>query len=322
MEMLRLGISAVLLLPLIFGACRRAQPLSASPETSSRQKLIHEIQEFGKASGFDETGSFSHHTPTRQAFYRCYYTEKLQLPDSYEGLKVKNGTAQGCAIDERKYDVFFYPIEAVASPRTPTTEALAEASLERLAVVVSHEDFHQQKPIRRLPVTVEEAAATLIGFLTAAEYSRAAQGEESAMYRNLSGEAETFLKKAEIVSLFHGKLRTLYDGVTAGRINKTAALSEKQRLFEELQQACKAIAPDPASFNECPAAMNNAGLAFDHTYSKHYALMHRMALSHGNDLRSLVETLKGLPVARRWTEEEAVAYLESLLERRPQIPAG
>ena len=26
--------------------------------------------------------------------------------------------------------------------------------------------------------------------------------------------------------------------------------------------------PDPVSFNKCPAAMNNAGLAFDRTYTE------------------------------------------------------
>jgi hypothetical protein len=322
MGLLRLGITAVVLLPLLLGSCRRAQPLTAAPEPSPRQKLIRDIQEFGRASGFEQTGTFSRTAPGRQAFYRCYYTEKLRLPDSYEGLKVKEGTAQGCDIDERRYDVFFYVIEAVASPSTPVTEALAGASLERLAVVVSHEEFHQQKPIRRLPATVEEASATLISFLTAAGYARAAQGEDSRLFRNLSGEAETFLNKAEAINLFHGKLKSLYQSAAAGRISKAAALSEKQRLFERLRQACTAITPDPASFNECPAAMNNAGLAFDHTYSKHYALMYRLALVHGKDLPSLVATLKSLPAARKWTEQEAVAYLESWIESRPAIPAG
>jgi len=320
--MLRAGIVATLLLPLISGACKRAQPLSASPTESPRQKMIREIQEFGRTSGFEATGSFSRHDQNRQAFYRCYYAEKLRLPDSYDGLKVKDGTAQGCDVDERKYDVFFYAIEAVASPKTPTTESLDEASAERLAVVVSHEEFHQQKPIRRLPVTVEEASATLVGFLTAAEYARAAYGEDSSFYRNLSLEAGIFLKKAETVNRFHGRLRILYQSVAAGRISKAAAISEKLRLFEELQRACQAITPDPASFNECPAAMNNAGLAFDHSYSKHYALLYRLAMDHGKNLPSLVDTLQGLPAARGWTEEEAVTYLEGLLKRRPAIPAG
>ena len=314
-------MTAVCLLPLILGACRHAQSY-APPEPSPRQKLIHEIQEFGKSTGFDETGSFSREAPNQQAVYRCYYTDKLRLPDSYDGLKMKNGTAQGCDVDERKYDVFFYPVEAVASPKTPTTESLAEASLERLAVVVSHEDFHQQKPIRRLPVTLEEASATLVGFLTAAEYARAAQGEDSTLYRNLSAEAVTFLKKAEAINLFHGKLQTLYQSVKAGRIPKAAALSEKQRLFHDLEQACKAITPEPTSFNECPSAMNNAGLAFDHTYSKHYALLYRLALNRGMNLRSLVDTLQRLPAARRWSEADAVAYLKRLIEAPPMAPAG
>lgn len=320
----RRRVSAAWLIPVIvlLGSCRRAEPLAVAPAPAPRQKLIREIKEFGRSSGFDETGSFSASAHGKRAFYRCYYIEKLRLPDSYDGLKMKKGTAEGCDVDENKYDVFFYPIEAVASPKTPTTESLADATVERLAVVVSHEDFHQQKPIRRLPETVEEASSTLVGFLTAAAYAKAAQGEDSTLYRNLAGEAERFRTKAEIINRYHERLRALYRDVVSRKVARAAALSEKKRLFDELQQACQAITPDPTSFNECPAAMNNAGLAFDHTYSKHYGLMYRLALDHGMDLRRLVDTLKGLPAGKKWSEREAVSYLESLVERGSAVPAG
>lgn len=277
-------------------------------------QVVHEIQEYGESVGFERTGAFSHHAPNQKAFYRCYYTGKLELPDSYEDLKVKNGTEQGCKIDDERYDVFFYPIEAVASPKTPSTEALAEAPLERLAVVVSHEDFHQQKVIRRLPPTLEEATSTLVSFLTAAGYAKSAHGEDSLPYRNLAGEPWKFLQKAETIKRFHGRLKKLYQDVSARRISKAAALREKQSLFEELERACKAMDPDPVSFNECPAAMNNAGLAFDHTYTKHYALVYEFAASHGHDVPSLWKTLQRLP-DRKLTETEAVVYLEGLFRR-------
>jgi hypothetical protein len=320
--MLRLSDIAVLVLPLILGACRHIPPVAASPELSPRQKLIGNVQEFGRSSGFEATGSFSHHSADRQAFYRCYYTEKLRLPDSYDGLKLEDGTAQGCDIDERKYDVFFYPVEAIASPKVPVTGALTEASLERVAVVVSHEEFHQQKAIRRLPVTVGEAAATLIGFQTAAGYALAAYGRASSSYRNLSGEAERFLKKAEIINRFHASLATVYRQAADGKIARAAALSEKRRLFEQLQHACEAITPAPSSFHPCPAAMNNAGLAFDHTYAKHYALLYQLALNRGQNLPSLVGILQNIPETRRFSEQEAVAFLSKLIARPARPPAG
>jgi hypothetical protein len=277
-------------------------------------KVVREIQQYGESVGFEKTGSFSHDAPNQKAFYRCYYTGKLDLPDSYAGLKVKDGTEQGCKVDERKYDVFFYPIEAVASAKTPATESLANASLERLAVVVSHEDFHQQKAIRRLPATLEEASTTLVSFLTAAGYAKSSHGEDSEFYRNLAAEPKKFLRKADTVQRFHARLKTLYEDVAAGRAATAFALAEKQRLFEELEQACKAMDPDPVSFNECPAAMNNAGLAFDHTYTKHYALIYRLAASRGHDVSRLWTTLQSLP-ARKLSESEAVAMLEGLLQQ-------
>jgi hypothetical protein len=312
---LRLTITVILLVLAMLTGCHRARPLSPPPEPSPRLKVIREIQQYGESVGFEQTGTFSRHAPEQAAFHRCYYTGKFELPDSYAGLKVKDGSGRGCNVDSRKYDVFFYPIEAVASPKTPMTAALTEASLERLAVVVSHEDFHQQKAIRRLPPAIEEASTTLVAFLTAAGYAKSAHGEDSALYRNLSGEAAKFLQKAEIIKSFHGRLNALYQDVAAGKTGKSAAISEKQHLFEALAQACKAIDPDPASFNECPAAMNNAGLAFDHTYAKHYPLMYRLAASHNQDVLSLWETLQRLP-AKKWSEPEAVAFLEGLIGSR------
>jgi hypothetical protein len=322
--MLRFSLYTALVLSLLFAGsgCRRAQRVSAPAEPHPQQTVIREIQEFEKSFGFEATGSFSRHSPGKQAFYRCYYVEKLKLPDSYSGLRIKDGSPQGCNVEEQRYDVFFYRIEAVASPKTPTTEALAEASLERLAVVVPHEDYHQQKSVRRLPGTLGEASATLVGFLTGAEYAKTFHGADSALSKNLAGEAETFLAKAEIVNRFHARLSTVYAQANAGKISRATALSEKQRLFEELKQSCEAITPNPSSFNKCPPAMNNAGLAFDHTYTKHYALMYRLALGHGKDVRSLVETLSQLPAASGRSEENAVTYLERIVKQRQPAPAG
>ena len=47
-------------------------------------------------------------------------------------------------------------------------------------------------------------------------------------------------------------------------------------LYDELERSCSAITPDPVSFNKCPAAMNNAGLAFDRTYTAHYPMFHEL----------------------------------------------
>lgn len=312
--MQRIVLALTLLATAVAAGCSRATDSSPPPAPSPGMKVVREIQQYGESVGFEQTGAFSRHEPNRKAFYRCYYTGKFELPDSYDGLKIKNGTEDGCKVDGEKYDVFFYPIEAVASPKTPETRALAEAPLERLAVVVSHEEFHQQKVIRRLPPTMEEATSTLVSFLTAAGYAKSAYGEDSPAYRSLVGEPGKFLEKAATIQRFHGQLSRLYEDVAAGRIAKAEALSEKQRLFEELERACRSIDPDPVSFNECPAAMNNAGLAFDHTYTKHYALIYELAASHEMDPSHLWRTLQSLP-PRKLSEKQAVTAIEDLLRR-------
>ena len=92
--------------------------------------------------------------------------------------------------------------EAVANGSAPVTESLAEAPLERVLVVVPHEDFHESREARRAPPPLDEAAATLAGFLTAAEFARQRYGEASETYQKLAREPDLFLRKAEIVNRY------------------------------------------------------------------------------------------------------------------------
>ena len=90
--------------------------------------------------------------------------------------------------------------------------------MERQLVVVPHEDFHQSPEARRAPPPLDEASATLVGFLTAAEYARRRYGAESEVYRNLAREPELFARKAEIVNRYHARLSRLYAETRAGRV--------------------------------------------------------------------------------------------------------
>ena len=62
----------------------------------------------------------------------------------------------------------------------------------------------------------------------------------------------------------------------------------------ELGRECAAIAPDPVSFNKCPAAMNNAGLAFDHTYTHQYPAMFDRYERSGENTRATILDLRRL----------------------------
>ena len=280
---------------------------AAGGQTGPPEDFIRALKDYQKSLGIPETRNFQVRSSAREAFFRCYYTGKLELPESYDELKFAEGTAAGCSIDPARYDVFFYPAEAVADGNAPVTAALASAPPERQAVVVAHEDLHQV--LERLPVHLAEAAATLAGFLTAADFARRHGGESSPLHEALAGEAGLFLAKAEVVNSFHRRLRELYQQVRRGALGEAEALALKEKIFGELERACRAIAPEPRTFDRCPAALNNAGLAFDYTYTKHYRLLWELYAAYGGDLNRLLETL--LALARRpGNERETIEALE------------
>jgi predicted aminopeptidase len=282
------------------------QPQISGP--ANRKDLVSAVKNVEKKLGFRRTKNFYKNSAESAVAYRCYYTGKLELPDSYSGLQLLAGTRSGCTVDTQKYDVFFYPMDANASGKTPVSSALAHESMERFLVVVPHEDFHANKELRKLPDTWGEASATLIGFLTATEVARQQFGEKSEVYQNLCREPELFSRKAETINQFHSRLCQLYASERAGLISEHDALEQKQHAFDELHQACMAISPMPKSFNRCPAAMNNAGLAFDETYTKYYPLMYQLYLAKGRELKPTLDAIQTAMNTK--SEEEALQNLQ------------
>lgn len=260
------------------------------------ERTLQVIRTEEQAAGIEAGGNFARSAKGTVAYYRCYYTGKLELPESYDGLKLRKGSAAGCHVNEKKYDVLFYAAEAVASGRVPVTRALGAASLERLVTVVPHEDFHVQ--IRDLPRAVAEPAATLVGLIAGA-----AAAER--LGSSLSGEAELFLRKALIVNRYYEEAHALY--ITVQRTgDKIAGATKKQRIFADLHRECKAMQPAPRSFNACVSAFNNAGLAFDYTYTRYYPLVFEVYQSCGGDLRCAIGVIDQAP---RHSEADAVEYL-------------
>ncbi len=282
---MRPWLCTVLLLPIIGGAaCIAKKPPATTP--SPVPQLIQQMKEFERSHGFKPTENFAH-VGGPDAIYRCYFTDKLVLPDSYEQLGLAEGKESGCAIDEQNYDVFFYPVEAIASGVVPVTPALSRAPAERVLVVVPHEDAHNQPAMQTVPPESAEATATLIGFVTAAQFAKATYGPSSAIAQELEGEAGLFLAKANVVNTYWDKLSALYRSFREGQITDAQALDGKQRLFAKLHEECNAIRPDPVSFNKCPAAMNNAGLAFEHTYTREYPRVFHSYQEQGGNPRDL-----------------------------------
>lgn len=278
---------------LALSACGVKTAPVVRPADSPRAALIEDIKAFQETLGVATTGNFLEVSDTAVAA-RCYFTGPLELPVSYRGLQLRQESKEQCEARQGEYDVFFYPVEVVASGRAAITPALADATVERVLVVVPHEDFHNQPEARRATPEVAEAAATLVGFLTAREFAKHEYGAESNRFQRLDRDAGLFLRKSEVVNRYYDEVHNVYESFRSGSITRDEALGKKAELFSTLQRDCLAIAPDPASFNKCPAAMNNAGLAFDRTYTQHYSMMFDVYKQAGEDTKATIAQLRQL----------------------------
>lgn len=267
---------------------------AVSPAHVVGLELIGDLKDFAEELGSHATENFLGYSDRRTSDNRCYFTGKLELPEFYNTLRMVREDGDRCAARSAEFDVFFYPVEAVASGHETITVALAEASTERVLVVVPHEDFHNQREARNAPTEAAEAAATLVGFLTASAFAKDRFGAESSTARVLERDPDLFLRKALIVNAYYDRVKALYEEFRSGSISADQVLERKETLYAELRSACSAISPDPASFNKCPAALNNAGLAFDRTYTRHYPMVHELYKSLGSDPAALVVALKRL----------------------------
>jgi hypothetical protein len=269
-------------------------PGASRPSTFSGLEIIGELKAFEEALGGRETENFLRYSSRPTADDRCYFTGKLQLPEFYSGLRLVREDEARCTARSSDFDVFFYPVQAVASGEEAVSVALSEAPVERVLVVVPHEDFHNQPELRKAPTEVAEAAATLVGFVTASGFAKEKYGADSPTFRSVDRDAALFLHKSFIVNRYYDMLSELYEAFRSGALTEQQTLDRKAELFAELQQSCSGISPDPVSFNKCPAAMNNAGLAFDRTYTSSYPILHELYMLLGGDTPALVATLKQL----------------------------
>jgi hypothetical protein len=289
-------------------------PFDVNAQPQQPSTLIAEIKAFEGQTGVAPTGNFLSYSPRIAADERCYFTGKLQLPEFYSGLRMVREDEARCAARAADSDVFFYPVQAVASGSETISVSLAQAPVERLLVVVPHEDFHNQAETWQAPTEVAEAASTLLGLLTASAFAKEQYGADSPTFLAIDRDIELFLRKSLLVNQYYTKVHGLYESFQAGALDEEQALAQKRELFGELQRACTAIEPEPVSFNKCPAAMNNAGLAFDQTYTRNYPLLYDLYTLLGDDTAALVARLKALMV--KWPAD-AVTAADLMKDVRP-----
>ena len=303
--MVRLFAAVLLLL----SACAARREAEAPADIAA-------IREAERRLGVEPTGNFGH-ASHRPAYGLCYFTGKLELPESYDGLRWKEIESGRCPADPDRFDVFTYRPEALAGRESPVTAALAESQPERAAFVIAHEDFHDQAEIRRLPASLDEAAATLAGLLTAIEHARLTAGSGSAAFEKANRAPAAFGRKAERVNAAFQRLRDLYSEAKAAGVSREGALERKREEFERLAADCEGEERFE-SFHACPAALNNAGLAFDHTYTQDYPLLWEAHQALGGDAAGTVAFLREeLPSAGKKAEE-----VRAFVRRRIAQAAG
>lgn len=302
---------ALLLVSAGVAACGSARSAPTVEPVPPRQAVIAELQAFQEDLGIERTGNFQRFSDAQDAVYRCYFTGQLELPASYEALQLVEPDEPVCPVDETAYDLFFYPIEAVASGSSPVSPALANAALERTLVVVPHEDFHNQPETTQASFDVAEAAATLVGFVAARDFARATYGVESEPYQRLDREVDRFQIKARIVNAYFQRLTDVYDAYDAGDLTRDDALARKAVLYADFDRKCRASVP-AVSFNTCPAVLNNAGLAFDSTYTRHFPTWFALYESLGRDTRATIAAFRQVLGTGPHSESELIAAAQAL----------
>ena len=313
--------AALLLVTVASAACGSARSAPTAEPVSPRQTLIADLQTFQEDLGIGRTGNFQRFSNARDAVYRCYFTGQLELPESYEALQLIEPDNPVCPVDETTYDLFFYPIEAVASGSSPVSPTLANAALERTLVVVAHEDFHNQPETTQASFDVAEAAATLIGFVTARDFAEVTYGEESDVFQRLDQEVDRFLVKARMVNEYFQRLSDVYSAHDAGNLTREQALARKASFYADFDRECQASSP-AASFNTCPAVMNNAGLAFDSTYTRHFPAWFELYESLGRDTRATIVAFRQVLATGPRSDTDLIEATRVLRSRTPSADAG
>ena len=116
-----------------------------------------------------------------------------------------------------------------------------------------------------------------------------------------------------MVNRYYDELLAVYQRQRRAEISSAEAFAAKDRLFAQLRGECGAM-PDAHSFNKCLGADNNAGLAFDRTYSKLYPLIYQLYQARRRVVRATIESLDEALKPRALSEEKAA--------RRLRVAAG
>jgi hypothetical protein len=266
-----------------------------SSQIQERLDLIKEIKIFEKRFGFKETPNFKHLSSWISVYYILWYCPKFSLPYSYDdpqmNWRIFYQRPKKLPIDAETFDYFYHRVEALAG-KSEITPALLKAPLDRMIMVIFHEDFHEQ--INYFPTGLEEPFASLAGYLLALDFSKEKFGRDSKVYQKLKRNLEYNLKSERIYRKHYRILTQLYQNFREGKISKKEALKLREKIFENLDRELNTLA-QKIGIKVPKIKRNNATIALSLTYLRHLNLAYRVYLA-SSDLKETLKVFQSLPL--------------------------
>ncbi|MFC1955106.1 aminopeptidase [Chloroflexota bacterium] len=297
---------------IVISSCKPSNSHSElSDEQQYKLELITEIKAFEKKLGFDETENFKTYSGETEAYDYSFFTSKTNLPYSLDDplLQAATGKPESVPIDLEKYDVFFYSIQAVAGIETPVTKSLLQAPRPRFIHVIFHEDWHEQMDS---PLGIEEPCAEVVGYTAAMLFAREKFGQSSEVYETLQKRFGKKLEESELYQQYYDELDILYSSFHSGTISEADTLAQKASLLKEMANELRSL------WGASPGQLNNAFVAFQMTYFRHFPLIQQVYSATNYDLAETMAIFRAVPaqgiafdtVAKvKDIEKEATDYL-------------
>ncbi|HEY81757.1 MAG TPA: aminopeptidase [Dehalococcoidia bacterium] len=312
----RVALALVIVLLLIIPGCMRPYPQSTlTSEQQYRLQLVEEIKAFEKELGFEETENFKTYSDEVETYDFYFYTPRTTLPYSLDDPSLRYGTGkpQSAPFDLKEFDVFAYSVEAIAGVKTPVTRSLLRAPLARFIHIIFHEDWHEQIDS---PLGIEEPTAEVVSYAASLRFAEEKFGRDSAVFKTLNQEFQKKLKESEIYQRYYDELSLLYSQFRSGKLSKKETLSRKSSLLQAMGDELKDL------WGGKPAQLNNAFIAFQMTYFRHFPLMYQVFSATDYDLEKTIDIFRWVPSQGvkfgsveelKRIEAEVTDYLQSAL---------
>ena len=292
----------------VIPGCQVTRPHSGlTDEQIYKLELIPEIKDFEKRLGFNQTENFETYSAEIETRDYWFYTPKTVLPYSLDDprLHYLTGDPESIPVALDEYDVFFYPVEALAGVKTPITSSLLQAPLPRFIHLVFHEDWQEQMA---LPLGIEEPSAEIVSYVAAMLFAVEKFDPDTEVYYTLRQELHRKLKESRVYQHYYEQLDALYSEFYSGGISKAETLRRKARLLEAMGNDLEGI------WRGRPEQLNNAFIAFQMTYLRHLPLLYEVFLQADRDIIATMAVLRSMP-----RQGAGFADLEELKDIEDQV---